>query len=311
MNSYTSVPIETIDFTDTYFNISRHCSDDRLIRSVEDFGILVPPVLLKKGSMFRIISGHNRLLAIRELGSASVRSEVCDDVTADMFIKFFLLKNYRNEIGPIGRIKFIHILSDFFMMKSPIESPVLKKSLGIPAEIISDAFIIPKILALPESLRNYLDMNNVNFRIIRELCTMSLAGAELLDQWVKSGLVRQNIFKKICDMYYDILSRDGGSDVLADIQVKSFDEKRRYDESLFNEIFRIRYPEYSALWRRAGEIMDRVNNDKIRVSVPEYFEGECLELAIRIRRDEDLLLLEKRVDELLSGEYLPQLLNMI
>lgn len=65
------VSVESIDYHDRRFCISYPIPDDRLITSIEHFGILSPLILLGPAP-FRIVTGFRRLEAARHLGIAEV-----------------------------------------------------------------------------------------------------------------------------------------------------------------------------------------------------------------------------------------------
>lgn len=74
------VSVHTIDYRDRTFCISYPLLDDRLIASIEQFGVTCPLILLEPAP-YRVITGFKRLEAARHLGLSEVPSliEAMDD----------------------------------------------------------------------------------------------------------------------------------------------------------------------------------------------------------------------------------------
>ena len=108
--------IDSIDLNNDEFKISKPRGDDRLKQSIQSFGLLDPPVVYKDDNTYKIIYGHNRLTILKELNLAvgSVLCYITDFPEPGLFIDYALLKNFRGEIGPIGKNKFIRILKNKF-----------------------------------------------------------------------------------------------------------------------------------------------------------------------------------------------------
>ena len=277
-----SVLIKSIDLEDDFFKLSKNNTDE-LKGSISKSGVLEPPVLLYRNSKYIIISGHNRLRVLNELQSGSVDSVVLEDLTHYSFLEYVLLKNFRNEIGPMGKLNAIFILKNFFAL-SDEKLCEAACDLHIPDDFYLKDELFEYIHSLPDVIRDYIDLKDIGFKVIKNLFQLSSEGMEILAKWIKETNMRVNIFKSIVDLTVDIFKRDKTLKYLMDIDTGSIQDRRSKEEYIFNEVFKIRYPEYSALKERFEKISERFKKNGIDIDFPRYFEGDRLVLSMSINK---------------------------
>jgi hypothetical protein len=288
-----NIKLDSVDLDNYDFKISRPCGEERFRESIVSSGILEMPVLFKKNNTYRIISGHNRLRVFKELNASaagiSIPCYVTDFPDADWFIGQAVLKSFRGETGPVGKCRFIYILkSKFSMNKEDIFTAA--KKMQIPDEFADKN---EKVLALPEPLKNYLDLKNIGFKIIKNILRLSDDTCQLLSGWLLYADIRVNIFKNIVDLLADIdkinktnkmLPGLAGIDLAAAGDDNSPKISVRKDEMLFREIFKVRYPEYSDLKAKAEKIIKELSKDGLEIEFPEYFEKDEVGVLLKINK---------------------------
>ncbi|MDY6935905.1 MAG: ParB N-terminal domain-containing protein [Spirochaetota bacterium] len=278
--------IKKIDQGDDFFRLSKN-SIVTLKRSIDNFGLLDPPILLRRDDRYVIVFGHNRIKVLVELDYEYIDSLVLDCIPDRLFLEYILLKSLRGEIGPIGRIKAINILKNYFGLNNEILSTV-SKYLNIPDELIRRDELYENIVNLPVILQDYLDIKEIGYKAIKNIFYIPSEGISLLIDWIIVTNMRINIFKNIVDYIIDIYKRDGNLNSLRDIDVSTIQDRREKENHLFDRIFRVRYPEYSGLRERAEGIVKRFKGMGVQISYPKYFEGETIKLTFNISNREDI-----------------------
>jgi hypothetical protein len=290
------LPLSSIDPGDNYFNFSKNIVRDELKSSIREFGVLDPPVVTPRGGTYRAVFGFNRLAALRELGAESADCLVAPEVSAGFFARGALLKCQRNEAGPIGRLRALAILKDLGAGGERLEL-IATKGLHVPAEFVRDAALLDAALGLPGALRDYCDLRDLQLRVLRDLARMPAPDAALLSSWLAFAPLRVNIFRFIVDMLADIRARDGGLGAVEGIRPGAGQDRRVWEEELYGRVRAARYPEYSSLREEADGIARYFAARGIDLAYPPYFEGDKVELTIRVGRRDDPGAIGGRLEE--------------
>ncbi len=290
-----NVNIDSIDLNNTDFKISRPQGDGRLKESIGASGILEMPVLFKNNGEYKIIFGHNRLAIFRELKYPEpglyVLCYVAEVPDPDLYINNAVLKNFRGEIGPVGKCRFIRVLNDTFTLNRDGIAAAAKR-VQIPDDFLYSGNT-EKVLSLPEQLKNYFDLKNIGFKIIKKILSLSGDSCRLLSDWSKHADIRVNIFKGIVDLMSDIDRMNKSNNI--PVKVSGIDQAAagtddydkgpaRKDEMLFREIFKVRYPEYTAIRSEAKKIISDLSKDGLEIDFPEYFEKDEFGIGIKINK---------------------------
>lgn len=295
-NNLKRVFLRDIDLNDRYFKISRNRIDDELRSSVRDFGVLDPPVLVEREMGYRVVFGYNRLDILNHMGVDSVDAQVLPAIGVEFFLARAMLKCLRNESGPVGRIRIISILKDLGMDFDRLVH-IGTRGLHVPDEFIRDDSLRDRVQELPMPVKNYLDARDIHFRIIRDVVRLPHGTAKAISSWLIFAPLRVNIFKCIIEMMMDIQTRDGDTRFIEEIEPDESIERIKWDEHLCNRIREVRYPEYTAVKKKADEIARYFSARGIRLHVPPYFEGDRIDLKISIGARDDPESIWKKLED--------------
>lgn len=314
-----TVVISDVDLENDFFKLSRNKIDEQLKRSVREWGLLELPVLLRRSVSksspderdseypYQIIFGHNRLRLLRELDAASTTAYIVDRIIPDRYVRYALLKGLRGEIGPVGKIKLLSILRYLLHVDEDVII-LLCRNLQIPEFISRDDRIIHTIGEFPAVLRDYLDSRNIGFRIIRSILRLESDGISILCRWIEHVNFRVNYFKELVDCMVDIRIRDGGYTRLHSLAVP--EEKGKREEVLFEEVFRIRYPEYSEQRDAARELIQSLKRRDVEVDFPRYFEDNRIIVKIPVTKREGSPKMVERFERI-NLQEIDQLLSLL
>jgi hypothetical protein len=303
------VLLSDIDFAERYFKISRDRVSDELRSSIRDFGVLDPPVVLDEGGRYRVLFGFNRLDVLSELGAGSADVFVLPRVDAKSFCARALLKCFRNESGPIGRTRIIAILKDLGTGSDTL-ARIAKNGLHVPAELAFDGALSAAILELPDAVKEYLDHRDLPFRIIKDLVRLPRTAIDAFSLWLAFAPLRVNIFRFIIDMLSDIQMRDGTLDFAERIRPDESIDRKQWEEHLYKTVRGMRYPEHSSIKKRADEIAGYFSARGIQVDYPPFFEGDGVDLTVRLHKREDPGSVRRKIDDA-DLSILKELLEML
>ncbi|MBN2042054.1 MAG: ParB N-terminal domain-containing protein [Spirochaetes bacterium] len=288
-----NISIDRIDFSNVDYKLSRDFIDEKLVKSVNENGVMEPPVLFESEKSCIIAAGHNRLHVLKEIGKKNTNAYIIREIDHNSYIKYAVLKNYRGEIGPVGKMRFVRLLKDFFQVDQ--KNIILKlKQLQIPADIFYEKYPWDKAGILTESLRIYIDSKDVSFKNIKDILKLPEEAISLLSDWAGYGM-RLNIFRGIVDMILEIIKRDKKISALNHIDAESFRDRRQKEELIFREVFNIRYPEYSVIKAKADSILKKLNAPGFNIHFPEYFESDEIGINLKINKREGVESFQKKL----------------
>ncbi len=180
---------EDIDLQDQTFKLSKNVIKEDLKMSIRRSGILENPVLLKKAGRHVVLFGHNRLKVLSELNTKIVKSLIIHEIDPVSYIRYALLKNYRGEIGPFGKIKLISIIKKFLNYDPDDVNRIARDELNLPDAFTHDRENIDKAISIPDELKNYIDAKDMNFRTIRDVLNLEVIddGRDKLDYRIDNG----------------------------------------------------------------------------------------------------------------------------
>lgn len=279
------VSLAGIDIQNTTYRVSRRRPLEGLLKSIERFGLLESPVLLREGGRFVPLFGHNRLAALARAGIGTFDAAVVDAIDPAAYRACAVLKCGRNEAGPIGRIRMAEILRMLGLGEDELALTV-RHGLEIPADF-SSAETAALVMRLPDRLRDYIDLRDVGFKVIKALLGLPAGAHEFLAGRIVDAGIRVNVFRDIVEMMSDILRRDGSLTAVFALPAPGSGDRRRDEQLLHDAIYSIRYPAYSDLKDKAGRIAAEIERGGCSVGIPPYFEGGDVSLTLRFGRGDN------------------------
>ncbi len=291
----TYAVIAEVNITDIssndFFKVSRKNYPVTLTVSLKNSGMLEYPYVIKSKSGYTPLTCHNRIEILRETGISSVNCFILEKPDLNMFIKNVSLKMYRNELGPSGRLKVFSLLSSCFNLEENVRYEFCIKVLKLPYGFLKDDKLVKKTLEFPESLLNYLDEKDISFKIIKDISLLPVKWISVIDNWINKSQVRINIFRMLIEHLFDIYRR--GDDVTI-IESISFSD----DKSLYDAVYRARFPEYSKRKIESDEIINELNETGLMIEFPEYFDRGTVTIRLDVDKRTDCSLQIKKISKL-------------
>ncbi len=132
---FVDVPLRAVNIRDERFRTSRDTSLKGLIRSIEEAGLISPPVLCKRGSRYVLVTGWRRALACRALGFRKIPGLVTDETDE---LRLFLMALSENltarELGLSEKAVSLYKLGQFGMATRTLVKEYMPR-FGLPATV--------------------------------------------------------------------------------------------------------------------------------------------------------------------------------
>ncbi|HSV95576.1 MAG TPA: ParB/RepB/Spo0J family partition protein [Spirochaetota bacterium] len=279
------VSLAGVDFLNATYRVSRKRPIEGLVRSIECFGLLESPVFLREAGRLVPVFGHNRLAALVRAGIETFDAAVVDEIDPAAYRARAVLKCSRNEAGPVGRMRMAEILRMLGLGEAEL-SRTVRHGLEIPVEFAS-AETAGSVMRLPRRLRDYIDLRDIGFKVIKGLLGLPAEAHEFLAGRVDDAGIRVNVFRDVVEMMSDILRRDGTLAPVLALPAPETGDRRRDEQLLHDAVYSLRYPAYSEMKENAGQISAEIERGGCSVSIPPYFEGGGVSLTIRFGRGDD------------------------
>ncbi len=304
------VKIGDIDLSDTSFRISRPFMDEKISRVLERFGHLAIPLMIKGRKGFILLTGHGSIEVAASSEEKNIRSMVIDESDSEVYIKETILMAARGELGPLGKLRALAILKDYFGVDESKASEIGREGYQLPDDFLRDNELIMEIEKIPPRLKEYIEKRDISFKIIRSLLRLSGESAGLLAEWVSAYNIRVNIFRDLVEMLLD-LQREGGAYAgLREPAPHEINDQRQYEKFIYDRVYGLRYPEYSRLKEKAEKLRLNLQSELIEIEYPEYFEGSALRLAVTLRKDADVDEISGKLESLLKSSRFREFLDL-
>jgi ParB-like chromosome segregation protein Spo0J len=121
---YQSVALTRIRITDATYCITDQKPSDELVRSIDDLGLIHPPILLPSKDKYVILSGFNRIAACRLLDRTHVTAGVVhpDTSAAKCAIIAVADTTVRRNLNLVEQARAIGLLSRFYDRKETLDA---------------------------------------------------------------------------------------------------------------------------------------------------------------------------------------------
>ncbi len=277
------ISINKIDFNNTCYKITRNSYSKKLENSIKNFRILIPPLLFSENNNYIIISGHNRLRILKDIGESFIEARVIEKIDPDLFIKYNLMKCYDTGVGVIGKAKFLSILKNDIKI-DPLKIDLIAKEIELPVYSTDKINLLEKIINLPQGIKDYIDLRDTGYKVVKNILRLPGPAVSLLNDWIKKTNMRVNIFKSIVELLLDLSKKNKNIHSLGNIDIEFTEDRRARELILHKELYKIRYPEYSELKAGAEDIIKGFRSKGIEIEFPEYMEGDEIGLSFKVNK---------------------------
>ncbi len=287
-----TLPLRRIKWRDERFRTSHFFDLGPLIFSIKKAGLVSPPLVLKEGWGFVLVSGWKRALACRQLGWAEFNALVTEKRdTLAMFLTAFHENLASREFRMAEKAEVIAGLRRFGLSDNILIKDYLRR-LKLPATAgVLDALL--DLARAGSTVRRYVEEKNVPLPVVQSLLRFQSAERNLVVPLLRP--LGQNKQKEILDDLWEIHRRDDTS-VRGILNRKDIRKARRSEkltplarsERIRLVLRKMRFPHLSSRRAAFGLCLRRIGwHGEISVQPSPFFEDEEVFVSFRARSPEE------------------------
>ncbi len=312
MNNVT-VHVREIDFQDNYFAPSPVGEVSKLADSIKEMGLIHLPVLRRIDGGYQIICGHRRLSALLHNGADSLEARVYGrDEVSDFDCLMLAYHENRERLGDMERAR--------LLIK-------MKQALNLSEEKAIEQ-ILPTLDIAPtrKNYDRYLGFASLGEDILEAYYSGKITAEQASLLAEAEPISRDVVFEKVLLVYRlntnetrealrEIPKAAGVSGKSVEGMIGDIESeiKTRGDKNAFiKTLKRLRYPELS---RVEAKYRERVNKlglpGRVNIAHAPYFEGDYLNITIRVEQEQQLEEAVNRFSELIEDGSITAIFQLI
>jgi ParB/RepB/Spo0J family partition protein len=285
-----NIPISEVDFDNETFFIGSKGDISSLKKSIKEVGIINPPILIERKGKYQIMCGRRRLEACKGLGFIEVLSKIYQggEVSNEECLKLIFYDN-RERLSDMEKAEF---LLKFKELCDFNESELLQKALPLlgiaPSRKNFENYM--KLVNLEREIKDAFYLQRITIEQVFMLGEAdSSTRIEILERVLLKFKFNTNETREVVREIQEVGFRDRKSisDVVDEIGLKIGEKGVKAD--FRRELRTMRYP---ALLRAEEEFRDCLRSlnlpNEVNISHSPFFEGNYVEIRIRIEGAEEL-----------------------
>ncbi len=310
-----TVTIADIDSEDKTFQITTKRSLSDLNDSINQVGLITPPILKQVNSKYIIISGFRRIAAFRDLGLSLIKAKVIDQRVDDFEnIKIAIADNsMQRPLNLIEQSKSIKMLWPF---KDTIDLAKTAAMLGLPE---GEPYIkkIRKICDFIPIIQKCIIKGSISMPVALELGRLKKDEGSIFAKLFNDLKLGTNKQREILTLIKEISLRE-------DVPIVKIIEQDRLGGILNNEeiernqkvnkiIQYLRNRRFPSLTNVENEFEKHVKklslNNHVKLTPPNSFEGNTFSLNIRFKNLKDLEDRKADFDKVVKSDSIRKILQ--
>lgn len=276
------------------FNV-RFCRDERDIESsVKNFGILVPPRVLRFASgALRVVDGMARIEALRSLGESHVECLVYEENQLDLknaFLMCLELNSWNREFNVVEQAYCLKAASELYggmnIPKTVFQYLGMKKNIRAINQY-------KDLLKLPERVLKYMVHNDIRMSVALGFLKFPKDDINPIATQLFMLPINQNKLSEILGLLADLYKRDGVApqmileEVLAEIGTE-FSGSRK-EQQIRKLLHKRRNPSYEGQLSKFEEKTATLGLPKhAQVNPAPFFEDDYIELTVKLHSHGDI-----------------------
>lgn len=290
-----NVELDAIHSDNHFFRITTAKSADDLSQSIRDIGLINPPVLIRHGSAYIIVSGFRRIKAVSILGEKTVTARIVESQQHSLCCAKIAISDnsFQRPLNLIEQARAIQILSTFYNSSDDLASAA--KELSLPGNI-SIIEKLKRVSKLDEEIKEYILADTLSFSTALLLEdsneTHRIAIARVLND-LKLSLNKQ---REMVTLLHEISHRDR-INVPEILEEKSFKEIMAHQDLDRNQkadkirmlLKKRRFPAITNAESDFSACIKKLDLDhSTKLIPPKFFEGSAYTLSFLFNSHEEL-----------------------
>ncbi len=313
---YQAVALSGINLKDKTFHITSRTDISDLLESIRYDGLLIPPLLIRKRSVFVVISGFRRVAACRKLKYSDIIARILKPETAAFdCLRMAIAENaLQRSLNLIETSRSLQKLSAYIPGSKELVELASTLGLAVDEPIIDK---IKRLCLLPKPIQNSILGGTISLTVALELESLEADCAIIFSRIFDQLRVGVNKQKDILNLSREISSREGLylKEVLEDdhiINIMTHGDLDRGQKSrrLRAYLRQRRYPRIVKAEKKFETYRKnlKLGND-IRLIPPKDFESTRYGLNLTFTSIGDLKSIHRRIYKIIQHHDLEKILG--
>jgi ParB family chromosome partitioning protein len=310
------IALAAVNSEDNTFRITTHPDIHDLVESIQQLGLLHPPIVKRHASEYRVISGFRRVAACRQIGWSEIPAYIVSSDTNDDTCALFAIadNSLQRPLNLVEISRSLYLLSSYFNDEN-LQLRYASK-LGL-SEHHTHIKKIKKICRLPKPIQDSILKGTISLAVALELFKFEpeagVALATLFDQ-LNIGLNKQ---RQLIVLLSEIGLRENTSieNLLNEKELRKILDYKELDrvqksQQIKNYLNQRRYPTIVSTKNEFNKhIKDLKLGNSITLAPPRDFEGTTYTLTLRFSSHAELADLKSKLDRIIRSSGLKEFLN--
>lgn len=273
---------------------TRFGGDSRQLQSsIQTYGILHPPRLLRDGNQLLILDGFERIKVAREMGVKELTCYVYDQEHLSRQNAFLLCIELNRLSRPFNLVEKAQLLKAAHQLFSGSGIPKAFWTLTEIPHNIRSIQQFKALLKLPVTIQKYAVNNNTSLATILMFLNFKAEEVEKLAAQLFILPLNQNKLSEILNLLLDISKREEKSpqavldDMLPALELEFSPNQK--EQKLRQLLQQRRNPRYEKRLANFEVMVKNLPiNDKTRIQPAPFFEDDYVEVTTKFRSQEDV-----------------------
>lgn len=315
---YQTVPLAGINLQNDAFRITTSEDLGGLLVSIQQVGLMIPPLLIKQDSKFTIISGFRRLAACQKLGWQEIITRILNpELTYLDCLRLAIAENaFQRPLNLIETSRALQKLSSFLDDTKQLTEAASVCGLPTNNSIINK---IKHLCLLPAPVQSGILRNTISLTMANELATLgpysAIVFARIFDQ-LKLSFNKQ---REMVTLISEIARRENKSNrqVLANDQLQNIIADENLDRGQKGQKIRLllrqwRYPRIAAAEKNYDTHLKNLKLGRdIKLIPPKDFEGNTYTLNLTFENLAHLKALQSNLNQIIQHPSLEKIVEDI
>jgi len=289
------IDLQEIDLKDLFYQISNQKKFVLLCQSIQQMGVMHPPVLQKKNVRYRVISGFQRILACKETGMKAISCRVVSsDISAYDCARWAVADNAsQRNLSVMEQSRALALLEK--TLPENISIHAIAQKMGLPSTQRAIHQIRPLCHMAP-FIQQGIANEYIAIPIAQSLTHFSENDALCLAQLFEQLRAGVNIQREILITCDEIAKRDAMSitDILENESIRSImsrykDDRKQRIHYIREHLKAVRYPNYTQVKDKVASSINHLKlTHQIQLSPPPYFESDIWYLHVKFKTIKEL-----------------------
>ncbi len=312
-------PIDNININDFIYNFSYPIDNTTSILSYNNNFYYTPIIIEKHNNSYRVIEGYSRLKFLISKDVKHIQAVIHqDDNTLNLFITGIISTLNHRKLNIIEKgIILSKLQSQFNQEKDIIINKILPLIQENQSINLFKQFI--QLNNLIDDLKMFIINHNIQLSIAHPLSEYPVSDQEIIFHWINHLKLSVSQIKIWLDTLHfltkknrlnalDLLKNTSFNDILTNAK----SNKTSLQKIFFDEWNKIRYPRYE---QHSTIVHNRIKDlklpQKIKIQPPKHFEGQGIEINIKISSIEDYNQILNKLIEIKENQTMNHLFNAL